>query len=81
MQDQNGKYNYLKRVSNNLGAISLLQDLMSDDNERECKATAEEQHHHAQQAPLVLNRKRQVLQKDTVKQKIFTRALLKLFIT
>lgn len=42
-------------------AILLLQDLMSDDNKGECKATAEEKHHHAQQAPLVVHRKWQVL--------------------
>lgn len=36
-------------------AILLLQDLMSDNNEWKGKATAKEQHHHAQQAPLVLH--------------------------
>lgn len=36
-------------------AILLLQDLMSDHNEGECKATAKEQHHHAKQTPLVFH--------------------------
>lgn len=36
-------------------AILLLQDLMSDNNEWKGEATAKEQHHHAQQAPLVLH--------------------------
>lgn len=42
-------------------AILLFQDLMSDDNEGEHKATAKKHHHHAQQTPLVLHRKWQVL--------------------
>lgn len=36
-------------------AILLLQDLMSDNNEWKGEAAAKEQHHHAQQAPLVLH--------------------------
>lgn len=36
-------------------SILLLQDLMSDDDEGECKATAKEQHHHAEQTPFVVH--------------------------
>lgn len=37
---------------------------MSDNNEGECKAAAKECHHHAKQAPLVVNGKWQVLSQD-----------------
>lgn len=45
-------------------AILLLQDLVPDDNEGECKSTAEEHHHHAEKTPLVFNGEWQVLSKD-----------------
>lgn len=45
---------------------------MSDDDEGECKATAKERQHHAEQTPLVLHGKWQVLQKDKMmRQEIF----------
>lgn len=33
----------------------LLQDLMSHNNEGECKSTAKEENHHPQQLPLILH--------------------------
>lgn len=44
---------------------SLLQDLVPDYDKGKGEATAEEQHHHPQQLPLVIYRERQVLQKST----------------
>lgn len=42
----------------------LLQDLMSDDDEGECEAGAQERHHQAEQTPLVLHGERQVLKES-----------------
>ena len=55
---------------------SLLEDLVSDDDEGEGKAASEEQHHSCEQAPFVFHREWQVLKETIHQEHVLLKALI-----